>query len=299
MKLAYITLYFLLLTCGYKYAQEQVEFNMSLLFVEDAFVDIARKDAEASFKIWTNMYSNHIYDETNIKVNTSFEILEDVSRLGTLLDQKRVDLVNLPSYMYKMLGLNKNFEPIWSGARGSSKFDEYVIIINNVNKITQLEELKSKSIILMKEDIFNLSHIWLKVLLHENNLDKKENFFGSISEEQDELIVIYKVFFGEADAAIVTKNRLELANELNPQISKKIVPIIVSEPMLLTISLLNKTIDPLLKKTLLNIVENFRLNSRSGQILDLFKIAKIDRIYETDLESVNNLLERYSKVNPE
>jgi hypothetical protein len=90
----------------------------------------------------------------------------------------------------------------------------------------QLEDLsKRKKRVLMIDQgrsIGQTALIWLDTILWKSGYPKSDVFFTSIEKASKTSQVLLPVFFGKADACVITHSAFELMSEFNPQIKKRL-----------------------------------------------------------------------------
>ena len=100
---------------------------------------------------------------------------------------------------------------------------------------TGLEGLKGGRL-LVERGSGNLPLLWLGQVLHEKGIaDSPAQCFRSIKETHASNETVLPVFFGKAEAALVTLEAYDLIVELNPQIGMRLEKAAVSEPLLTTV----------------------------------------------------------------
>jgi ABC-type phosphate/phosphonate transport system substrate-binding protein len=106
-------------------------------------------------------------------------------------------------------------------------------------------------------------------------LGKKEKYFEAIELTDKSLPVLLKLYFGQADACIVSEDNLNLAAEMNPQLATSFITLEVSKPILRSVLADRKSKSDENKKLLLDNLLNLDKSSEGKQILKLFRIDKL------------------------
>lgn len=270
--------------------------SLNMLFIRDAFPGINESEINSALDLWVKIYKTNILKISDTEIQVTYTIAPSADDVPKLIEKNNFGLINIPAFLYKQNILYENYEPLVSSSRSGAKFEQLVIIANKKDGIDSLQNLFNKNLICSSEFLYELSQIWLDVLLFENGLDKKENYFKSIKVLDNELNAIFKVFFNEYEAALVSKSGFDLAKELNPQIENNINVIQQSENYLASVAFINKRLDPYIKSILEETTFNFHLSPTSRQILDMFKINRLYRIDTNDLKAISGLINKYNKI---
>ncbi len=141
-----------------------------------------------------------------------------------------------------------------------------------------------------------VGRLFLNTLLLENGLSEIKQHFAVIMEKRIFSQVILAVFFGQADAGIVTDFSFDTIAELNPQIRNRLKIIAASPPVVHAVSILRKDIDDETKKTVMDLISRLDESAEGQQVLTLFKIDRMVPIYESDLSSMVELYSRYARL---
>ena len=92
--------------------------------------------------------------------------------------------------------------------------------------------MRNARIIVRTQGSGRLPRFWLETLLLRKGWLDVTSYFGSIIEEEKPTRVVLPVYFGKADACIVTRHTFATLCELNPQLEKRLVPVATSPPLL-------------------------------------------------------------------
>ncbi|MBT8381232.1 MAG: phosphate/phosphite/phosphonate ABC transporter substrate-binding protein, partial [Ignavibacteria bacterium] len=197
-------------------------------FSSRVFINVNQNDALALTKVLTE----NIVRETNLTVkSTTPHFYENFNEIENAILKEKDDLYILLSTDYLQLKNGHLIEPFVVAKRNSSVFNVYRLIVKKEGDIKSLEDLKGKKIIIGESREGDIAHHWLDKLLLKSNLEAKEEFFAGIKISEKSMPALLPVFFGTADACIVTDNLLSIAFEMNPQLENQLTSIEISKPL--------------------------------------------------------------------
>lgn len=171
--------------------------------------------------------------------------------------------------------------------------DELVLAVREESGITNLRALRGRSMILFDNPHCTLAEPWLTVLLWREVQCSPPQWLGRISVSSRLSQVVLPVFFGQADACVVTRGALETMFELNPQLSKKL-RVLQSSPKLVGVFFACRK-NSVSRKRILDRLFDARTSPAAKQVLMLFQshgIALRDGEY---LRSAIDILDAYER----
>ena len=267
--------------------EEPPFFNIA--FSEKIFVNINQNDATALTKVLTE----NLLENSPIKFKTGApNIYSSIEELEESVKKEKNDLyVLLPEEFLHLekLGL---LEPIAVSSRNNSVYDVYKLIVSKESKIKDLKDLKGKKIQIGFSADGDNPHTWLDYLLYSKGLGKKEKYFEAIEVSDKSLPVLLKLYFGQADACIVSEDNLNLAAEMNPQLATSFITLEVSKPILRSVLADRKSKSDENKKLLLDNLLNLDKSSEGKQILTLFRIDKLLPFKKEYLQNSYEIIKR-------
>lgn len=115
-------------------------------------------------------------------------------------------------------------------------------------------------------------------------------------EEKREISALHKVFFGQADAALVSVETLNLARELNPQINSRVAVLQEWRTKALVFGILLPHTDPAYRSLILRSVDEAVKSVRGRQMMELFKTEQIDPVDGEALKPFRVLARDYQEL---
>lgn len=241
------------------------------IFSINLFHNIKTEDALASTKILINK----IKKDKNIKEDVEIIICETVEEL-LAESKKEFDCIIAASVETSALRKSGNVKPVLVNLTQGSYGYVYYLISNKNQHFRSVVDLKNGSLKILERSPGQVPSLWLDKILRDKKLPVKEKFFSSVEYDHKPTNVVLPVFFGKADAAVVSIGTFELMCELNPQLKEQINILEISEPLLFGLVLFDtKNKDKEREKFVFNTLSTLDTDTYGKQFLDLLSIEKI------------------------
>ena len=268
-------------------ANEEPPF-FNIAFSEKLFIDVNENDATALAKVLTENLleqSPLAFRMGGPNVQSNIEEMEKSIRNG------ENDLYVLLPYEYLQLEKFGLIEPISVASCNNSVYSVFQLIVSKKSNIKELKDLKGKKILIGYSVSDDNAHLWFDYLLSSKGLVKKEKFFEKIEISSKSLQAILKVYFGQADACIISEENLNLAIEMNPHLATSFTTLEFSKPILRSVLAERKNKSEKNKKLLLDNLLNLDKTAEGKQILTLFKMDKLVPFKKDYLDSSYEILQ--------
>jgi phosphonate transport system substrate-binding protein len=253
-----------------------------------SFRSVNPKDAEIAMKIWLSQ----LLRQSSMNINKIEPYLFDnLSDLVLAINNNKLDLFGLNSVDYVMIRNQVQLEPALVTTFGKDYGNKYVLLVNKELNVHKLSQLKGTNI-LLHTGVNPIPLLWLRHLLKKQGLPGKDSFFGSIKEVDKASQAILPVFFRQADACIVTCRAFETSAELNPQITKKLEPLLTSPLFTDSLVLFRKDYKSENKKIIIDMCLNLNKYPQGKQIMTLFQIDGFALFSESYLDNVIALMQK-------
>jgi ABC-type phosphate/phosphonate transport system substrate-binding protein len=181
-------------------------------------------DARAALRVW----QQELQRTLGLK-RTDFipDIFVPSAQMVQMIRQGKVDCVLLTAFEYAQVA--DLLDSDWVGVEDYvDEGLEYVLVVHRASGFNRVSDLRSKQLIVHRHRVTSLLMAWVNTLLNANGLPWADHFFSSQLSRDSVQKVILPVFFRQADAAALAKRDLELAGELNPQLSADLRTLAVS-----------------------------------------------------------------------
>ena len=161
------------------------------------------------------------------------------------------------------------------------------MLITNSSQKTGLAILKNKKIATLKAN--SIGMLFLNTELLKAKQAEADRFFSMIQEKSKESQAILAVFFGQADACIVSENGFHTMIELNPQIAQKLHAIMSSPELVEVVGFFRNDYPPADKAQAIRGMQGaIKQHERGKQIMLLFNVDRMDLLKEGQLPVSRN-----------
>jgi phosphonate transport system substrate-binding protein len=251
-------------------------------------IGVNLSDARAAMMVWTREIMKTI--DINVAINQ--EIVKPSDQLLAAIRGGTVDLFCLTAQEYRQVAPYVDTSRIIADDYGG---DELLLVVREGSGIVNLAGLRGRSVILQESPSTGLAEPWLTVSLWREGLESPAQWFSRMTRNTKLSQVVLPVFFGQADACVVTRRGLNTMFELNPQLSRKLKILLVSPRMVSAFFAWRKDFPANLKKPLFDRLIELKSSPATRQILTLFQSSGFTA-YDADcLRPANSLLEAYER----
>ncbi len=173
--------------------------------------------------------------------------------------------------------------------------DELLVVVREGSGIAGLAGLRGRSLILQDAPNTSIAEPWLAVSLWREGLESPDQLLGRITKNAKLAQVVLPVFFGQADACVVTRRGLAMMFELNPQLARKLKILLVSPAMVSAFFACRRDYPAHLKKPIFDRLLALKSSPTSKQVLTLFQSPDFTALDAECLHSANSVLEIYER----
>jgi ABC-type phosphate/phosphonate transport system substrate-binding protein len=253
--------------------------------------DVSIADAQVALELWTRELSRSAMP--TLKMQPKPFIYDDLQSIVTALKNREIELIAITAMDYLKIKDKVPLEPALSASRqGSVDGDELVLLVRREQRITDIGQLKGKTLTVHAGYMFDTASFWLSTVLAGKNLPEQERFFGSVREVKKVSQAVLPVFFKQADACLVSKNSFQTMVELNPQIGKEIVVLLTSDKFTYGMLCFNRYLSADVKMQVIKSALNMHTSPTGKQILTLFQIDRITPFKMSLLDTTLALLDK-------
>ncbi len=251
--------------------------------------DVDPKDAEAALRVWAKEIG------ANLGFDVEIALYESVDNLVRDFSNRKLDFVSMQTLDFLKHASQFNVKPDLAVYRDGKIFIHYLVLVAAGSKHQSLETLKNSRLAMLKTN--HLGKLYLDTELLKSGHPESDRFFQSIREKAKESQALLDVFFGQAEACIVTERTYRIMAELNPQISRKLRVISQSPDFIDVVSFFNPQISPSTKQKATRAMQGeIRSFERGRQIMLLFNVENMGIVHDAQLENVRELLAEYSRL---
>lgn len=235
-------------------------------------LDALRSVNQADAKVASEHLIRKIVEEQGYEYRT--DVLDNHEELFTGLGERRYDFFLIFGYEYldqrERLGMTPRLVGVREGT-GEMPLDE-LLLVARADK--PLEELRGGRL-LFERGSGRLPFIWLEEELAKRALPEPKAFFATIEEGQGPSHTVLPVFFGKAEACVVSADGYRTMVELNPQLGRQLTVVAASEPLLTTVMCVSGEFREIRSGLIEEVGSRLHERPDGSQILTLMRVEKL------------------------
>ena len=262
-------------------------------FTRSSFRNVNPSDAEAAFQVFTKTVGRQLgYD-----LDTSTRLFDSAATCETEVKKGSLTLVIVDAMEYLNMDI-PDMEPAFVHYEQGVVLKEYLLLTRRGSGLNTLADLRGKDIVVLSSKSGAVSMNWLEVLLLEQGLPAKDTFFHKVEVVTKPSTAVLPVFFGSKPACVVDRLSYQIMVELNPQVDSILLPIVVSEPYLDSITCVTRSgfKTERARTDLWQSLLDLHLNPAGRQILTLFKVDQLVPFKEEYMKSVRDLRTKLASI---
>jgi len=265
---------------------------VNLAFSYALFENVNISDAQAAVKV----YAQSIGDESGFATAGVTTVLEGTNAIAEALRLKQVDLVSLTTEQFLAVEDSGLVGPLLMSSVKEQLTEQYVLLTRQESPIRTVEDLRGRRLIISSDIRASLARIWLEVLCREHGLGPADTALARILPVGKVSLVVLPVFFGQADACVVTRNGFDVMGELNPQVQKQLRVVAQSQPVVPSVSGFRRDFPEAFKQRILAAAVNSCKKRSFEQVMALFKTDRLVVQPVSVLASARELLATYHRL---
>lgn len=271
MKLALTCLACLLLPLGNS-ARGADALNMG--FYLPGIRDANLADVKVTLKLWAEEVGK-IYD-----IDATASTYADMASMHNDMLSGAINMVVAPG-----MEIAETFAPdeLAEGFNGRHRGtgEGLALIVRAAGDIREFGHLRGRNVLRLAND--RLSSVFLESRCRELARQDCADFLRIVDEKHNSH-AIHKVFFGQADAALVSLSALHAAGELNPQVRQRLRILLDWKTSALSYGMLSARTPPNLRERVIDSALRVATTVRGKQILELFKTDYMERVDVHELQ---------------
>lgn len=259
------------------------------------FIGINTTDARNSIKALTAC----IAQEINTPAETDPLIFENVDEAENVLNRHEIGAVSMTTSEFWLLRQKVKFDRFLVTTRNGIPTNAYVLLAREGGPIRTLADLRGKQLLIYDNPAMSLAMVFINVELAKQSLPPATETLRSISKFPKPAKVVLPVFFGQADACLITRNAYETMVELNPQVGRQL-HIITSSPNYVTALFgFRADLPTALKEKCIQAFIGLRSSIFGKQTLAVFQSEEISELPASATETSIALLDEHARLCPE
>jgi phosphonate transport system substrate-binding protein len=255
---------------------------------EKVVLGVNLADAGAALAIW----SQELLPTANLKLAPDQNWVKPSGQLLAAIRGGTVDMFCLTVQEYRRVAQYVDTNRIITDDHGG---DEFLLVVREGSGVVNLAGLRGRSVILQESPNTSVAEPWLAVSLWREGLESPNRFLSRMTKQTKLSQVVLPVFFGQADACLVTRRGLDTMAELNPQLSRKLKVLLASPKMVNAFFAWRKDYPAELKQPIFDKVLNLRSSRTAEQVLTLFQSPGYTIQDSGCLREANSVLDAYER----
>lgn len=172
---------------------------------------------------------------------------------------------------------------------------ELVLISRKDSNFNSLASLRGRSLLVLDNADALLAESWLGAELSRAGLPGPVQHFSTVTRLAKPSQVVLPVFFGRADAAIVTREAYNVMAELNPQLGAAIRPLLASPRLINSFLATRRGMPASIRNRIIEGILASKLDPALRQILTLFHVRGYVRCPQSCILPAVQLIESQKK----
>lgn len=172
---------------------------------------------------------------------------------------------------------------------------ELVLLVRSDSPFNSLASLRGHSLLQLDSAETQLADIWMDAELRRAGLPAVPLHFGVRTRHSKLSQVILPLFFGRAEAALVTREGLETMVEMNPQLGKHLRVLAFSPRLLATFLVARKGIADSVRHRIFENILASKSDPATRQVLTLFHVQGYVRCNQACIQPSIQLLEAHQR----
>ncbi|MBS1828293.1 MAG: PhnD/SsuA/transferrin family substrate-binding protein [Acidobacteria bacterium] len=226
-------------------------------------------DASAAMRVWMKK----IEQDTNLNLVYAPSVFEPFPSLATALRNGELDglIANIAEYRQVRSFLNPSTIIL-----PSQKANLHYVLLTRAEEADKaVAGLRGRKLLMLDSLYTTLSSSWLANLLEDQGHPPPETFFSSVTRKTKATQTILPVFFGQADACLVTGHAFLTLCELNPQVAQRLKPVATSPEVATLLWSFSRHADAQQQQLIIRVLQALPDTPVGRQIMMLFQCDRL------------------------
>ncbi|QSZ40994.1 PhnD/SsuA/transferrin family substrate-binding protein [Sulfurimonas aquatica] len=261
--------------------------HMNVAYGNASMNQFSKKDTMIVMDIWIQ----EIMKTT--KHSATFFFYDSSTEMAKDFEERKLDLVITTGVEFVKSFEKSNLVKAFTGGSKEKHAEDIIVVLPAKKSLQELYSKKDPKVALQESE--EIAMIYIEKNFFEKNKEAKIEYIKTRKRNA----AILKLFFGKADAAVVTKKTFDFAKELNPQIGKKLKIAKLSTISARTFGFFHKDFNPEMAEEIRSFALAIGKSARGQQILTVFQTDKVVETTVKDLEPIGNIYKEYIALKKE
>lgn len=260
-------------------------------FSAKVFPNVDQRDAKIAMELWTKELARSM----GLQIEPQTIIFQRPSELLEAVNKGEMTVVTLPATEYLLMKERVRMTPALVEASNEGLSRRFQLIVRKDSGIRSLAALRGKTIFIPSSARFNISHVWLDVILLKEGLGNRNSHFREVKESAASQAIM-GVFFRKADAAIVSRPALETSKTLNAQLGREFIILAESKNLIGDVTCIPSAIDDKMKLTIEYAALHLQETATGRQMFTLFQVERTVPFQQAYMDGLLELLRERDRL---
>jgi ABC-type phosphate/phosphonate transport system substrate-binding protein len=261
-------------------------------FSSRAFVNVPMEDIKIAIQVLSEKVARKTVGPADSRIYGTEAEIENA------LKSKTLELVATTPDEFIHLRGRTPMEPVMVTVSGKTPELELLLMARKESGINRFRDLKNRGIALPAEtsQFGAIYHTWLENMAMREGAGAAAAFFSSIKDTKGASQSLMSVFFRKADACIISRNAFEVANELNPQLSRELKVIASIGKLIGGIVVFRQDLPEERKQKVRKALSTLHEDPDGKQMFVLFQLTRLEEFRPEYLKATEALLAEHSAL---
>lgn len=226
-----------------------------------------RSDTAAAISAW----AKSILQQVDAQLAVEVTLYESSEALATDLMSGAVECVSMLSSQFLALDAGLRAEEVFVSTREGSIAERYLVLVRNDGDVREVTDLPSHRMLLQGTSRTSVALPWLETVLAARSVTVPADWSRTMVRVDRPSKAVLPVFFGQADACMVTASAFEVACELNPQLRQRLRVLATSPDFVPAVFFFRRGHSSLARELLEPAITTLQQSQAGRQVLVLFQ----------------------------
>jgi len=249
------------------------------------FPEADLRDAKAAIEYW----SKELIKDGYLDYSLVASVFKTNDEIKNAFKKNKISIAAMHALDYLYIKKEYDIIPLLIPSIKDDVTENYIILTHKNSNIKNINQLKNKKIAIQSVEPNMISFIWFENLIMMCESAMIDNFC-IMEEVKKESKAIYKVFFHQNDACVVSSNVYYEMCQQNHQIADNLVVIGSSPRFIRDIFCISPNLEPEYVNNLLDATCKLQKYESGKKMMNLFKFEKFHGFDEKYIKSLEELL---------
>jgi ABC-type phosphate/phosphonate transport system substrate-binding protein len=181
------------------------------------YIGINNKDAMLTYQV----LMKKVFGDKYADYEVFLEFPEDIDAASKAIASDRCDVLTLASLDYFRMRQTTELEPLAIMSKGDRAAEPYLFLTPAGTDLDDIIAKTDRTLVVEQSGGGDVATEWLSSVLMERGLPPINTFFANVHHAKPSRVVL-PLFFGQANACVVSESTFTVMAELNPQVKRKI-----------------------------------------------------------------------------